>query len=203
MTIVLENYKAHSPLTMFDEWYQAAAEQEGRDYNAMSLATVAADGMPQARTVLLKAREGGEFVFYSNSESRKGQALQARPLAALLFFWRVARRQVLIEGTVRKMSSAASAPYYQTRPRGSRIGAWASAQSRPLSSYAQLQQQVAEKNAEFSSREDIPIPPYWRGFSLCAVRIEFWQEGEARLHQRLAFTRDTDSDAWRAELLQP
>ena len=198
---LLEHYRDVSPHVLFDAWFTAAAEFEGQDVNAMSLATVAA-GVPQVRTVLLKEHNGQAFVFYTNNESRKGTALQAHPQAALLFFWRGQRRQVLIEGEVEQLSQQASAPYYQSRPRGSRIAAWASAQSRPIESYALLQQQVAEQEERFKTTEP-PIPPYWRGFSLTPLRIEFWQEGDFRLHQRLAFSRPTVSQAWQSELLQP
>lgn len=169
----------------------------------MSLATVDAGGMPQARTVLLKAHQDGVFVFYTNSESRKGQALALHPRAALLFFWRGVRRQVLVEGAVHQLSEEETAPYYHSRPRTSRIGAWASAQSRPLDSLRQLQQQVEERTAEFAGGEP-PVPPHWRGYALRPQRIEFWQEGNARLHQRLAFVRRPHgADGWHSTLLQP
>lgn len=201
MTALLQDYLNDSPHRLFDEWFASAAAGEGQDVNAMSLATVDAAGMPQLRTVLLKAHSGGEFVFYTNSESRKGQALKSHPRAALLFFWRAQRRQVSVEGHVRQLSGEESAPYYHSRPRASRIGAWASAQSRPLESVRVLQERMAEKTAEFDGREP-PIPPYWRGFCLRPARIEFWQEGEHRLHQRLAFVRG-EGGGWRGELLQP
>ena len=202
--MTLEDYKDRCPHGLFDEWFAAAAGHEGQDVNAMTLATLDETGMPQARTVLLKAHdhsEGeGEFVFYTNNESRKGRALLAHPRAALLFFWRVQRRQVLIEGEVRQMSSEESAPYYHSRPRESRLGAWASAQSRPIESLQALHRQVEEQTEKYEG-QDPPIPPYWRGFRLRPTRIEFWQEGAFRVHQRLVFT--FTAGGWQSGLLQP
>lgn len=201
MSTLLQDLMHRSPHELFDEWFASAARYEGTDVNAMALATVDEHGMPQARMVLLKEHSHDEFIFYTNNESRKGQALRLHPRAALLFFWHGQRRQVLIEGQVRQMSQEESSPYYYSRPRDSRIGAWASRQSQPMESYEWFRGQVAARQAEFAER-DPPIPPYWRGYCLRPGRIEFWQEGEFRLHQRLAFTGD-EAGQWQATMLQP
>lgn len=198
----LRGLEGRCPHEVFEEWFaEAKAGGEGEDVNAMSLATVDEAGMPQVRTVLLKGHVGGEFVFYTNMDSRKGRAMAAHPRAALLFFWRVLRRQVLIEGDVRRMSCEESAPYFLSRPRESRIGAWASAQSRPIADAAALRARVAAVRAEFSGREP-PVPPYWRGFCVRPVRMEFWREGDFRLHDRLVFSW-VPGGGWSVERLQP
>ena len=198
----LKQYLAANPFELFAEWFAAGEQSEPINANAITLATIAADNMPQARTVLLKGHSPHGFVFYTNTESRKGRALQNTAKAAILFYWRALGRQFSAEGEITQLSAAETEPYYRSRPRGSQIGAWASAQSRPLASYDDLRAVVAAKEEEFAGRTP-PLPPHWRGYCLQPRRMEFWQEGEFRLHQRLEFARNGEAGDWRARLLQP
>lgn len=195
-----EKLRAAEPFALFADWYAAGAKAEAINPDAVTLATVGADNMPQARTVLLKSHSSRGFVFYTNCESRKGCALQHAPRAAMLFYWRTLGRQFSAEGDVRRLSADETAPYYHSRPRQSRIGAWASAQSRPLKALADFHAAVAAKEKEFADG-DPPLPPHWRGYCLQPRRMEFWQEGAFRLHRRLEFLHT--SDGWRSQLLQP
>ena len=188
------------PLELFAQWFGEARRAEKINPEAMTLATVAADGTPQARTVLLKEFSEAGFVFYTNCESRKGTALRQTPRAALLFYWRELGRQISMEGAVQQMSAEETRPYFESRPRDSRIGALASAQSRPLAALADFRAAVAAAEAQHTGQEP-PLPPYWRGFRLSPQRFEFWQEGEFRLHRRIAFL--PAGAGWRGELLQP
>lgn len=188
------------PLTVFRQWLEEAKEKEPNDPTAMVLATVAEDGMPAARMVLLKDVGDGGFVFYTNFESRKGRHLLAHPKAALLFHWKSLRRQVRIEGTVSQVSDAEADAYFESRPRDSRIGAWASAQSRPLEGRFELEKRVVEYGVKFAVGK-VPRPPYWSGFRVAPRLIEFWQDGRFRLHDRLVYHRE--GDGWRTERLYP
>ena len=182
-------FAAAEPFSVFREWLAIATEREINDPNAMSLATVGAGGMPNVRVVLLKDVDPRGFVFYTNLESAKGEELAASGKAALGFHWKSVRRQVRVRGTLERVSDAEADAYYANRPRLSRIGAWASEQSRPLDSRTTLERRVAELEAEYAGR-DIPRPPHWSGTRVVPEAVEFWQDGAYRLHDRCLFTRD-------------
>jgi len=188
------------PLPRFRNWFEEARKTEPSDPEAMTLATADAHGRPSARMVLLKGADETGFVFYTNLESRKGRELEANPYAALLFHWKSLRRQVRIEGPVTPVGDTEADEYFHSRPRGSRIGAWASTQSRPMKGMFELEKRVAEYTAKFGLG-DIPRPQHWSGFRLQPERIEFWKEGRFRLHERIVHIRDGDS--WRLERLFP
>ncbi len=176
------------PIALFREWLQDAHEQEVNDPTAVALATVDEDGMPDVRMVLLKDVDERGFTFYTNFQSQKGTELQANPKAAMCFHWKSLRRQVRIRGNVEVVSDAEADAYYASRPRGSRIGAWASQQSRPLESRFALEKAVAEYTAKYPIGE-IPRPPYWSGFRIMPDTIEFWHNRKFRLHDRIVFAR--------------
>lgn len=188
------------PLPRFRTWFEEARRTEPNDPEAMALATADARGRPSARMVLLKSVDETGFVFYTNLESRKGRELAANPYAALLFHWKSLRRQVRVEGPVTPVGDAEANEYFHSRPRGSRIGAWASTQSRPMEGMFELEKRVAEYTAKFGLG-DIPRPPHWSGFRLQPERIEFWKEGRFRLHERIVHVRE--GDTWRVERLFP
>lgn len=188
------------PLSVFRRWLDEARENEPNDPTAMALATVAEDGMPAVRMVLLKDVSQHGFVFYTNFESRKGRHLLAHPKAGLLFHWKSLRRQVRIEGTVAQVEDAEADAYFESRPRDSRIGAWASAQSRPLAGRFELEKRVVEYGLKYAVGK-VPRPPYWSGFRVAPRLIEFWQDGRFRLHDRLVYHRE--GDGWRTERLYP
>ncbi|WP_181705823.1 pyridoxamine 5'-phosphate oxidase [Chthonobacter rhizosphaerae] len=192
---------AEEPYALFERWFAEAAETEPNDPNAMALATVDETGLPNVRMVLLKGHDPAGFVFYTNFESRKGTELLASRKAALLFHWKSRRRQIRIRGPVEIVSDAEADEYYASRPRQSRIGAWASKQSRPLESRFALERAVAEVAARHPFGE-IPRPPHWSGFRLKPVSIEFWQDGAFRLHDRVVFTR-ADDGSWSKARLYP
>ena len=180
--------EASDPIALFQAWFDLAAKEELNDPNAMSLATATASGRPSVRMVLMKHVDARGFTFYTNFESRKGEELLANPFAALCFHWKSQRRQVRIEGVVEAVSDADSDEYFHSRSRRSQIGALASQQSRPLASREELEAKAAELAVKFPG--EIPRPEYWRGFRVVPERIEFWQDGDARLHDRILFTRD-------------
>jgi pyridoxamine 5'-phosphate oxidase len=188
------------PETLFAAWLEAAVAAEINDPNAMSLATVGEDGIPNIRIVLLKGFDQDGFSFFTNYESRKGQELLNQPRAGLCFHWKSLRRQVRATGTVERVSAAASDAYFATRPRRSQIGAWASIQSSPLADRAEFEKRLAEFNARYP--DTVPRPPHWGGFVLRPKTIEFWQELEFRLHDRVLFKRDADG-SWYGERLYP
>ena len=190
-----------TPFALFDQWFTDAQASEPEDPNAMAVATVDADGRPSARMVLLKGHDARGFVFYTNLESRKGRALAANPQAALLFHWKSLRRQIRIEGAVEAVSDADADAYFASRPRDSRIGAWASDQSRPLASRAHFLKRVAEYGARYAIGE-VPRPPHWSGFRIVPDRFEFWQDQTFRLHERRTFTLNAAGE-WDEGLLFP
>ena len=190
------------PEVVFDHWYKQAAEAEAKNPNAMTLATLSEAGAVQARTVLLKGYEENRFYFYTNAGSRKARALFYHPQASLLFYWKSIDKQVLVEGDTGELSRERVADYFKTRPRESQISAWASKQSQSLESQSEFQQKITDITDKFEN-EDVPLPPHWTGFCLTAMRIEFWKEGRARSHQRLAFHRSATSETWTGELLYP
>jgi pyridoxamine 5'-phosphate oxidase len=175
------------PFELFSAWLKAATKAEINDPNAMALATVDDSGLPDVRMVLLKDFDASGFVFYTNTESAKGQQILAHPKAALVFHWKSLRRQVRIRGSVTNVSDAEADAYFQSRARHSQIGAWASDQSRPLEDRFVLQKKVAELALSFGL-DKIERPPHWTGFRLVAQSIEFWRDGAFRLHDRLQFT---------------
>ena len=189
-----------TPFTLFDSWFTQALASEPEDPNAMAVATVDADGRPSVRMVLLKGHDERGFVFYTNLESRKGLALTANPQAALLFHWKSLRRQIRIEGAVEPVSDAEADTYFASRARDSRIGAWASDQSRPLPSRVHFLKRVAEAGARYAVG-DVPRPAHWSGFRIIPDRFEFWQDQTFRLHERRTFVRAADS--WDEGLLFP
>jgi len=189
------------PIELFREWFDAARESGLELPEGMTLATADAEGRPSARTVLLKSADERGFVFFTNYESRKGRELAANPSAALVFHWaQQPRRQILVTGTVEQISEAESDAYYATRPVGSRLAAWASRQSRPISGREELERAYAE--AEQAHGEDPPRPPSWGGYLLVPETIEFWESRPNRLHERLRYTRGPDGN-WRSEPLAP
>jgi pyridoxamine 5'-phosphate oxidase len=188
------------PLAQFAAWFDQALGAGVPEPNAMTLATVGADGRPSARVVLLKGVDHG-FVFFTNYASRKGQELDAHPVAAIVFYWHALHRQVRVEGRIERVSAAESDSYYGSRPAGSRLGAWASAQSQVIAGREPLERRMAELEAEYAEREDIPRPPHWGGFRLLPDTVEFWQGQPSRLHDRLRYQlRD---GRWVIERLSP
>lgn len=199
--------EASEPFTLFEAWFEEARQREPEDPNAMALATVDPDGLPNVRMVLLKGLDGAEgpargFVFYTNYESAKGRELLASGKAALCFHWKSLRRQVRVRGLVSPVSAEEADGYYASRHRTSRIGAWASQQSRPLESRFALEKAVATFTAKFAVGE-IPRPPHWSGFRVTPVEIEFWQDRPFRLHDRVVFRRATPTDRWSTARLYP
>jgi pyridoxamine 5'-phosphate oxidase len=188
------------PFRLFDTWFQEAKAKEPNDPEAMTLATVGADGMPSVRMVLLKGVDPRGFVFYTNYESRKGQQLLAHPQAALCFHWKSLRRSVRVEGVAERTSPEEADAYFASRPRSSQIGAWASDQSRPLEGRFALEARVAKFTAKFAIGP-VPRPPHWSGFRISPSRIEFWEDRPFRLHDRLVYTRD--AEGWATTRLYP
>ncbi|MDH3474008.1 MAG: pyridoxamine 5'-phosphate oxidase [Rhodospirillales bacterium] len=193
-------HKPGDPLEVFERWFGEAKESEPNDPNAMAVASVGADGMPSLRMVLLKGYDDRGFVFYTNFESRKGRQILGQPKVALLFHWKSLRRQVRIEGEVTPVGDEEADAYFDSRPRSSQIGAWASEQSRPLESRFELEKRAARFAAKYSLGK-VPRPPHWSGLRIAPKMIEFWQEGAFRLHDRLVYHRD--GDGWRTERLFP
>ncbi|MDX3925546.1 MAG: pyridoxamine 5'-phosphate oxidase [Shinella sp.] len=192
----------NEPYSLFGTWLREAGNSEPNDPNAVALATVDASGMPNVRMVLLKDFDERGFVFYTNFESRKGEELLGARKAAMCFHWKTLRRQVRVRGPVEVVSDAEADAYYTSRPRGSRIGAWASRQSRPLESRFALEKAVAEYTARYAIGE-IPRPPYWSGFRIRPVSIEFWHDRPFRLHDRVEFARAEGGQGWKKTRMYP
>lgn len=190
------------PFSLFEEWFAQAERFELNDPNAMTLATLGADGMPNARMVLLKGLDTRGFTFYTNYESAKGTELLATPKAALCFHWKSLQRQVRVRGAVEQVTPAEADAYYATRGRGSRIGAWASQQSRPLGDRAELEAAVARFEKEFEGLNPVR-PRYWSGFRVIPLEIEFWQDRPNRLHDRIVFRRGSPDATWSKSRLYP
>lgn len=193
-------FERDDPLSLFLDWLADARASEPNDPNAMALATADEDGLPDCRMVLLKGVDERGFTFYSNEQSAKGVQLTARPKAALLFHWKSLRRQVRVRGAVRPVSAAEADTYFASRARESRVGAWASLQSRPLESRSALEAAVREAEARFEGAEP-PRPEHWIGWRVAPEQIEFWRDRAFRLHDRLRFERD--GDGWRRTRLYP
>jgi pyridoxamine 5'-phosphate oxidase len=188
------------PIEQFRRWFEEAIAADLHEPNAMTLATATPDGRPSARIVLLKGFDGRGFVFYTNYEGRKGEELAANPRAALVLYWGELERQVRIEGRVSRVPDEESDAYFEGRPRGSQLGAWASEQSRPARDRGVLEERLRELEAEYGDRE-VPRPPFWGGYRVEPEVIEFWQGRENRLHDRLRYRRS--DEGWKVERLQP
>jgi pyridoxamine 5'-phosphate oxidase len=193
---------ADEPLALFSDWLAAAEKAEPNDPNAMALATTDANGMPDVRMLLLKAFDAKGFVFYSNSESDKGRELAANMKAAAVFYWKSLRRQVRVRGPVELVSDAESDAYFASRDLQSRLGAWASQQSRPLENRLALEAAVAKYAAKFAL-SGTPRPPYWVGYRIRPLAIEFWSNAPFRLHDRIRFTRARPAGGWEKQRLYP
>lgn len=213
LTPLLQNlrneYKQHSldettvsanPFHQFQQWFAEVVEAEISEANAMTLATATPEGKPSARIVLLKGMDDTGFVFYTNYESRKGAELAANPQGALLFFWKEIERQIRIEGSIEKVSREESAEYFQSRPEGSRLGAWASHQSTVLANRAAIEEQYAQIAAQYADG-NIPLPDYWGGYRLLPHYFEFWQGRSNRLHDRVQY--DLTEKGWTISRLSP
>jgi pyridoxamine 5'-phosphate oxidase len=189
------------PIALFSQWYDEARASEINDPNAMALATVAADGAPSLRMVLLKGHGPEGFVFYTNERSRKGRELAANPQVALLFHWKSLRRQIRIEGAVTPVSDAEADDYFASRSRDSQLGAWASDQSAPLDVRETFMAGYEAARARFEGAE-VPRPPHWGGWRVAPAAIEFWMDGAHRLHDRRRYEADGNG-GWRSSLLYP
>ncbi|NEX91468.1 pyridoxamine 5'-phosphate oxidase [Caulobacter sp. 17J65-9] len=195
-------FERHEPFGLFGAWLEDAKRKEPNDPNAMAVATADADGLPDVRMVLLKALDDRGFVFFTNTESAKGRQLAANPQAALLFHWKSLRRQVRARGPVERVTEAEADAYFATRARDSRIGAWASEQSRPMEGRFALEKRIAEYGLKYALGE-VPRPPHWSGYRVLPLEMEFWRDRPFRLHDRLAFRRDSVDAAWLTERLFP
>ncbi|MBB3539985.1 MULTISPECIES: pyridoxamine 5'-phosphate oxidase [unclassified Rhizobium] len=192
----------NEPFDLFAEWLKEAEASEINDPNAVALATVDEDGLPNVRMVLLKGFDHEGFVFYTNFESQKGQEILGQKKAAMCFHWKTLRRQVRLRGPVEIVSDEEADAYFKTRARGSRIGAWASKQSRPLESRFALEKAVAEYTARYAIGE-IPRPAHWSGFRIRPVSIEFWKDQKFRLHDRIEFRRASPEENWTKVRMYP
>lgn len=198
---LLEKDLARDPFRQFDQWFQEAEAAKLVEPNAMTLATATRDGRPSARTVLLKGVDGRGFVFYTNYESRKGRELSENPRASLLLPWIALERQVIIEGTLARLSREESAAYFHSRPRASQLGAWVSQQSSIITGRSVLEDAMKALEKKHAGAE-IPLPPSWGGYRLSPESVEFWQGRRSRLHDRLRYRREAGG-AWIVERLAP
>ncbi|MBW7921811.1 MAG: pyridoxamine 5'-phosphate oxidase [Rubellimicrobium sp.] len=195
-------FAGDDPFLLARAWLAEAEQAEPEDPNAIALATVDADGLPDVRMVLLKHIEDDAFVFYTNYDSTKGREIAATGKAAFVMHWKSLRRQIRVRGTVTREDGAAADAYYRSRALQSRLGAWASHQSQPLASHDELAARVAQARAQWG--DDPPRPPFWGGFRIHPLEIEFWHDGAFRLHDRFRWRRETvNRGAWRIECLNP
>lgn len=190
------------PLRLFKAWFEEATRTEPADPNAMAVATVDADGMPNVRMVLMKEFDERGFVFYTNVDSQKGRELGSQAKAGLVFYWKSLKRQVRIRGTVEWVTAAEADAYFATRPRLAQIGAWASKQSSPLESRLAFEKAVALYTAKYAVGT-VPRPPNWSGYRIMPLTIEFWHDRPYRLHDRIEFRRDAPGQAWNKTRLYP
>ncbi len=202
------DHVADDPIDQFEDWFDEVLDSEVEEPNAMTLSTAAPDGTPSARIVLLKGLDARGFHFYTNYDSRKGTELSQNPHAALTFLWKPLERQVRIEGSVERMPGEESTEYFHSRPRGAQLGAWASPQSRVIGSRADLEQNLAEVEAQYGDHDEVPRPPHWGGYVVRPMQVEFWQGRPNRLHDRLRYRRpdegNTDEgESWTLERLAP
>jgi len=193
---------AACPIDQFSHWFAEAREVGVEEPNAFSLSTIGLDGCPASRTVLMKFYDTSGFVFYTNYGSTKAKEIEAHPMASILFPWLPLERQVRIEGTVEKVSVAESLKYFASRPRESQIGAWVSDQSSVIDSRAMLMNKLAELKIKFKGG-DVPLPSFWGGYRVKPIRIEFWQGGKGRVHDRFLYSRDIDGKGWSINRLAP
>ncbi len=196
------SHVAENPIKQFEVWFQETQKNNVSEPNVMTLATSTLDGKPSARIVLLKGIDEGGFLFFTNYGSRKAEELALNPNAALVFCWLELQRQVRIEGVVEKVSEKDSKEYFQSRPKGSQIGAWASAQSTVIRDRDILEKKAAELETEFANEEKLPLPEFWGGYKLIPSVIEFWQGRVSRLHDRIRYTRQSNKK-WKIERLAP
>ena len=189
------------PIPLFKKWLSEAEKTEPRDPNAMQLATVAKNGMPSVRTVLLKDIINGDFVFYTNYESRKSNEILDTSKGAICFYWKSLNRQVRLVGSIKKVSDEVSDNYYKSRSRGSRIGAWSSKQSRELDSRNTLMEEVKAFEAKYPN--NVPRPNFWGGFALTPIEFEFWEDGDFRLHNRFILKPTEKKNQWTAKRYYP
>jgi pyridoxamine 5'-phosphate oxidase len=193
--------QADDPFQLFRVWFEDATRSELNDPNAMALATVDADGMPNVRMVLLKDADESGFMFFTHATSIKGCEVGACPRAALVFHWKSLKRQVRVRGVVQPASEAESDAYFASRPRQSQIGAWASRQSTPLESRSVLEAAIESYSAKYA--DTVPRPPHWGGFRVVPLSIEFWHDRPFRLHDRIEFKRSQAGEPWRKTRLYP
>jgi pyridoxamine 5'-phosphate oxidase len=198
---LLEKDLARDPFRQFEKWFQEAEGAKVIEPNAMTVATATNDGRPSARTALLKGVDGRGFVFFTNYESRKGRELATNPHATLVFPWLALERQVIVEGTVTKVSREESEAYFHSRPHASQLGAWVSQQSSIVANRAVLEDGYKAVERKYAG-QTVPIPPHWGGFRLSPERVEFWQGRRSRLHDRLRYVREKDG-SWSVERLSP
>jgi pyridoxamine 5'-phosphate oxidase len=189
------------PIQQFDHWFREAVTAEVPEPNAMTLATVNAEGRPSTRVVLLKGVENGKFVFFTNYQSNKGQELDQNPACSLTFWWPELERQICLEGVASRIDAKRSEEYFQSRPRGSQVGAWASPQSSMINDRSILEERVKQMEEKFKGLEKLPKPHQWGGFEIDPLMIEFWQGRPSRLHDRILFTKV--DGVWRIDRLAP
>lgn len=198
---LIEGSIPDNPIELFSQWFSETGAMNIPEPNAMILTTVSEEGKPSSRAVLLKGLEQGSFVFFTNYESRKSHEIEHNPHVSLLFLWLEAERQIRIEGIAAKISKEESAQYFAMRPRESQLGAWASDQSKPISSREELERKFKEMELRFQNTEQIPMPDFWGGFAVSPMSIEFWQGRIGRLHDRIKYEKE--GDAWTKQRLNP